>query len=374
MQESVKFTSTDLAKYPFLKESTEYMRNPNLLFSKSVSLDMNDLLSAEMERSRLRAQERIENAIQFLYVGERIEDDMEIPSFPIAVLVAIATKNNFIKKRFALAEAKQAYHGFPEKSGALKSGFLNESRERLIAIARDFDWSIEINREIGIPADYFSVGISDYLRNITHLRDAKWKLINRLLEHGRVYLNQQDVARLLQEEVQRRIDARLNTKEAPQFPKPIEDIATKLIELAKEKIGESEMEGFPREVSQSAFPPCIEALYVAATLGKHLGHVERFTLVSFLVTIGMPTDQVAEVFRTFSDYNARLTLYQVEHIAGSKGSGTKYTPPSCSTLQTHGVCTNTDQLCSRIYHPLKYYLRKQKLVPKPTQQQSEPQK
>ncbi len=368
MLESVRFTSTDLAKYPFLKESAEYMRNPDLMFSKSVSLDMNDLLSPELERSRLRAQERIENSIQFLYAGERIEDDMEIPSFPIAILLAIATKNSFIKKRFALAEAKQAYHGFPEKSGTLKSGFLNESKEKLRAIARDFDWSIEINREMGIPADYFSVSIPDYLRNITHLRDAKWKLINRLLKNGRVYLGQQDVARLLQEEVQRRIAARLDTKEAPQFPKAIEDIATKLLELAKEKIGESEMEGFPKEVSQSAFPPCIEALYLAATHGKHLGHVERFTLVSFLVTIGMPTEQVAEVFKTFSDYNARLTLYQIEHIAGSKGSGTKYTPPSCSTLQTHGVCGNTDDICRRVHHPLNYYLRKQKLQPKPAPQ------
>jgi DNA primase large subunit len=134
-----------------------------------------------------------------------------------------------------------------------------------------------------------------------------------------------------------------------------------MLELAKEKIGEAEMEGFPKEVSQSAFPPCIEALYAAATHGKHLGHVERFTLVSFLVTIGMPTEKVAEVFKAFSDYNARLTLYQVEHIAGSKGSGTKYTPPSCSTLQTHGVCSNSDELCRKIHHPLNYYLRKQRV-------------
>jgi DNA primase large subunit len=108
-------------------------------------------------------------------------------------------------------------------------------------------------------------------------------------------------------------------------------------------------------------------LYEAATHGRHLGHVGRFTLTSFLVTIGMPTEKVAEVFKTFSDYNARLTLYQVEHIAGSKGSGTKYTPPSCSTLQTHGVCTNSDELCHyHVHHPLNYYLRKQRMLPKTT--------
>ena len=232
-----------------------------------------------------------------------------------------------------------------------------------MAIARDFDWIIELNREPGIPLDYYSVGIADYLRNITHLRDQKWKLVNRLIANGRVYLNQQDVSRLLQEEVQRRIETRLDAKESPEFPQQITEIAEKANVLAKEKIGESEIEGFPKEVSQSAFPPCIVALYDAASHGRHLSHTGRFTLTSFLVTIGMSTEKVAEVFKTSSDYNMRLTRYQVEHIAGSKGSGTKYTPPSCSTLQTHGVCTNSDQLCRRVHHPLNYYLRKQPSLP-----------
>ena len=66
------------------------------------------------------------------------------------------------------------------------------------------------------------------------------------------------------------------------------------------------------------------------------------------------------MFKTFSDYNERLTRYQIEHIAGERGSGTKYTCPPCSVLQTHGVCKNRDETCRRIYHPLAYYKRKQK--------------
>ena len=352
--ETVKFTPTDLAKYPFLKETATYM--------KKLGLDIEELTSPELGQILYRAEKRLENAIQFVYVGDRCkDDDLEIPSFPVAIMLAIATKNGFIKKRYALAEAKQAHLEFQ-----------SESSERLMAIARDFDWNIEQNQETGIPADYFAIGVADYLRNITHLRDEKWKLVNRLLAHGKVYLSQHDVARLLQEEVQRRIDARLDIKEAPQFPQPIMDIAEKMMELAKEKIGESEMEGFPKEVSQTSFPPCIVALYDAASHGRHLSHVGRFTLTSFLVTIGMPTEKVAEVFRTFSDYNARLTRYQVEHIAGSKGSGTKYTPPSCSTLQTHGVCTNFDELCRNVRHPLSYYQRKLKLMPKVTPSAPDP--
>jgi DNA primase large subunit len=343
-QETVKFTPSDLAKYPFLKETASYM--------KKLGLDIEELTSPELAQILNRAQERLEKAILFIFVGQRGKNDVEIPSFPVAIMLAIATKNNFIKKRYALAEAKQAYLEFQA-----------EPAEKLMAIARDFDWTIEMNQDSGIPIDYFSVNVADYLRNTTHLRDEKWKLINRFLMAGKVYLNQQDVARLLQEEVQRRIDTRLDSKEVPQFPQPIVDIADKLVESAKEKIGEQEMEDFPKVVSQSAFPPCIVALYGAASHGRHMGHVERFTFTSFLLTIGMPPEKVAEVFKTSSDYNQRLTQYQVEHIAGSKGSGTKYTPPSCSTLQTHGVCSNADELCSRVHHPLNYYLRKQKLHP-----------
>ena len=182
------------------------------------------------------------------------------------------------------------------------------------------------------------------------------------MTNGKVYLNKHDACRLLQEEIQRRIEARLEIKEVPPFPQKIIDIAERINVLAKERIGESEMEGFPKVVAQSAFPPCIVTLYEAATKGRHLSHIGRFTLTSFLVTVGMPPEKVAEVFKTFSDYNARLTRYQVEHIAGSRGSGTRYTPPRCDTLQTHGVCVAGDELCRRVRHPLVYYKRKQRMM------------
>ena len=124
-----------------------------------------------------------------------------------------------------------------------------------------------------------------------------------------VYLNQHDVARLLQEEVQRRIESRLEATELPTFPEKITEIADQLLDLAKDRIGEEEMEGFRKTVSQSAFPPCIVALQEAVAKGHHLSHVGRFTLTSFLVSIGMPSEKVAELFKSFSDYNERLTSF-----------------------------------------------------------------
>ena len=295
-----------------------------------------------------RAEERVGKAILSVSIGEKRENDVEIPSFPVAIMLAIATKNSLIKKRYALAEAKQGFFDMQF-----------ETREKILAIARDFNWNIAPNRDSEIPLE-FALNFTDYLRNTAHLRDEKWKLVNRLLVNGKVYLNQHDVARLLQEEIQRRIEKRLEVTELPTFPEKITKMAERLTELAKEKIGAAEMEGFPKVVAQSAFPPCIAALYEAASKGRHLSHVGRFTLTSFLVNIGMPPEKVSELFKSFSDYNERLTRYQVEHIAGERGSRTRYIPPQCTTLQTHGVCTNSDGLCRRIRHPLAYYKRKQR--------------
>ena len=338
--ETVKFTESDLAKYPFLKETAEHI--------KKLGLKIEDLANPEMEQVLNRAQERVKNAILSVSVGEKRESYLEIPSFPVAIMLAIATKNSFIKKRYALAEAKQAF-----------SEMQLETSQRLMAIALDFGWNLALNRDSEMPLE-FEVNFADYLRNTTHLRDKKWKLVNRILMNGKVYLSQHDVARLLQEEVQRRIEARLEATELPNFPEKITEMAEGLINLAKERVGEEEMEGFPKVVSQSAFPPCIVALYEDASKGRHLSHVGRFTLTSFLISIGMPVEKVNELFKSFSDYNERLTRYQVEHIAGERGSRTRYTPPQCATLQTHGVCVNRDALCRWVRHPLAYYRRKLK--------------
>ena len=128
-------------------------------------------------------------------------------------------------------------------------------------------------------------------------------------------------------------------------------------------MGRLKVDEMPKVVVQAAFPPCINALYQEAALQPPpQPTVGRFTLTSFLINIGMTPEKVNELFKTFSDYNERLTLYQIEHIAGERGSATKYTPPQCSVLQNaYGVCKNCDDLCRRIYHPLGYYRRRQKL-------------
>lgn len=345
--ESAGFTKDDLARYPFLKETAEYI--------KPLDLQIDDLTSAGMDLIVKRAEERVNDAL----VNRRIirnmkKIDLEILSFPVALLIVIATENSFIKKRYALAEAKQA-------SGDL----VGEQKEKILKVAKDFDWKITLmpTGSLDSPLE-FTIDFADYLLNSAHLHDKKWKLTNSILSHGRIYLNKKDVVRLLEEEVRRRVEKRLEVK-LQKCPPKLALIAERVKKLASEVIGAIETEELPKLVVQSAYPPCVNALLETARSNHHLSHIERFTLTSFLVNIGMSSENVNELFKTFSDYNERLTRYQIEHIAGERGSATRYTPPQCSLLQTHGVCKNRDDLCRRVYHPLAYYKRKQKLVSKP---------
>jgi DNA primase large subunit len=325
-----------MAKYPFLKEAAEYVRK--------LDFKIEDLTSPDFAKILERAEERIEEAILYMIVSRKLrEEEIEILSFPAAIILAIATENTRVKKRYALAEAKQSYENLKE-----------ESLEKILAIAQNFGWKISINDEDKIPYE-FKLHFVNYLKNLTHLRDKKWKLVNRLLSKGNVYLTKNETARLLSEEIRRYIEKRLEVKEIPKLPQTIIEIAEKINKLSSEKLSQTETETFPKTIRQEAFPPCIKALYQSISSGHHLSHIGRFTLTSFLINIGMPTESVIELFKNFSDFNERMTRYQVEHIAGERGSRTRYTPPKCDTLKTHGICVNPDILCQKTRHPLSYY-------------------
>lgn len=338
---TVQFTKNDIAKYPFLKAATKYMRIPDL--------KIEDLTSPELEGILKRAEERVEEAILYARVSRKLKrEDIEISSYPAAIVLATATGNSFIKKRYALAESKQAYEDLKD-----------EPKEKIVKFAQNFAWKLMLNQNSGIPFE-FMVSFTSYLRNTTHLRGKKWKLVNRLLSIGNVYLTRNETARLLSEEIRKHIGKRLEVEELPKFPTEIMKIAEKINKLSVEKIGKAEMEGFPKTVVQTAFPPCVKALYEAVSAGRHLSHIGRFMLTSFLVNVGMSSESVVDLFKSFSDYNERMTRYQVEHIAGERGSRTRYIPPKCDTLKTHGVCTNPDELCRTVHHPLSFYRIKSK--------------
>jgi len=336
-----KFAKSDYAKYPFLKTATRYVRIPEL--------KIRDLTDPAFKTILKRAEERLNESILYALVSynPQMDEDVEIISFPVAIMLALATKDPLIKKRYALAEANKTYEDLKD-----------ELKERILEFAKNFGWKLAAHDStLDLPYE-FSIDFVDYLRNTTYLRDKKWKLVNRSLSKGNVYLGKEEITRLLKEEVRKHVEERLYTKDLPTFQPEIIEIAERIKKLSLEKIGKTEAEEFPKIITQEAFPPCINALYQTFTSGRHLSHIGRFTLTSFLINIGMPPEKLIELFRNISDFNERMTRYQVEHIAGERGSRARYIPPKCDTLRTHGVCLNPNELCQKVGHPLAYYKRK----------------
>jgi DNA primase large subunit len=325
-----------LAKYPFLPEAAEYI--------KSLDLKITELTDATFSPIVDRAEKRVENTLTADNTGApSTKYEVEIPSFPIAVMLVAAIDDSYLKKRYALLEAKRVSESLKE-----------EPAEVILKIAGFFKWKIKPQKAT------FTLHFTDYLRNATVFREKEWKLVNRQLVNGRVTLTKNEVTRLLEEEVKRHVENRLRTKDLT-LPDELVVRAERLKQLLMLKKGKLRLEETPKQVVIAAFPPCIKALYTSIQSGHHLSHIGRFTLTTFLVNIGMTPEEVIALYQSLSDFNERLTRYQVEHISGARGSGTKYRPPRCDTLRTHGVCVAPDELCKSRYpirHPLGYYRRK----------------
>ncbi|MEM2111274.1 MAG: DNA primase large subunit PriL, partial [Candidatus Bathyarchaeia archaeon] len=306
--------TSDLAKYPFVPEAAEEVRKRDLKIENLTNPNYQPILS--------RAEKRIEEALlnnppEVSY--HQHEDDIEILSFPVAIVLTAASSNDYIKKRYALAEAKRAYELLQ-----------NDEEEKVMEIARTFNWKIRMSHEkINQRKFPFAIHFTDFLRNIEPFYEKEWKLINQTMLKGEVYLTKQDVARLLQEEIRRYIELKLSSDVRSMLPDGILERVDKLKQAYSGREKQTPFEELPEEVINDAFPPCIRRLYNLAKSGGHLSHVGRFTLTSFLLRAGMEPSQVVDLFRVSSDFNERLTRYQVEHIAGGRGSRTKYIPPKC---------------------------------------------
>jgi DNA primase large subunit len=345
--EEPSFSKEDLAKYPFMPQAARFV--------KELDLEIDELRSDESTISETfksildRAEKRVEEAIISAKVNREIRiPEKEIPSFPIAIMMVVAMEDSFTKKRYALAEAKSAYEQLEK-----------EKTEKIFKIAKHFKWKITPiqYKKTDVRIYDFMLHFTDFLKNSTNFHETEWKLVNRPLVNGTVYIKKKDADRLLQEEIRRYIEEKLNTK-VSSLPPNIMSRIERLKQLFIERKGKGQFEELPKKVIIIAFPPCIKELYDATTSGHHISHIGRFALTSFLVSIGMTPENVTDLFRSFSDFNEKMTRYQVEHIAGERGTRTKYLPPRCDTLRTHGVCHSTEEDCRRIRHPLTYYKRK----------------
>src|SRR6267143_1242713 len=320
-------TRADLEKYPFLSEASEYVRE--------LGLSIDELAAPEFSPVLDRAENRLEEALSRGRVSEAImNENAEILSFPVSNLILSLVGEERARRRFALAEAKRAYELLRQ-----------ESPEKLEHIASStFKWKVKrLDLKLGKRLYDFALSLPDFLRNSVHLREPRWNLPNRVLDHGFVYVTRDEAARLMEEEVRTKILERSRG-------------------LVVKWLGVPTKYELPKVPLPEAMPPCVRHLMDSLDEGKNVQHMGRFTLASFLLNIGAGEEDVVKLFKPATDFSERMTRYQVEHIGGKRGGRTKYTCPMCTTLKTHGVCYKPDEICGTIRNPLSYYKAKSRTL------------
>ncbi|MEF8879360.1 MAG: DNA primase large subunit PriL [Candidatus Thermoplasmatota archaeon] len=329
-----------LSRYPFLDVSRDYVSENDI----TVKELFDDPL---YERARVIGIERIDNAFENGDVGERslaTKNDciMELLSYPIARMITVCVGNTYFKRRYALGEAVHAY-----------KNLIKENISFLLDVAEEFDLKVKQDEN-----DKLSVYFTDYLHSAP-TRYKSWKMINRDMKNGYVYLSKRNLARLIQEKLRDRINYELDQKDCNQliyktFEEDIERFRNKL-KLRKKKISAKPIGEFKTEM----LPPCMKNILSSIQNGENVPHMGRFAFVSFLNSLSLNVNEILKLFSSAPDYEEEKTRYQVEHITG-RGSSTSYKPPSCEKMNTYGLCPTEekDRLCKKVPHPMSYYRAK----------------
>jgi DNA primase large subunit len=345
--ELIPITNEDMVKYPFLPQVRAHIAESGL--------DIETLGGSPRVRKRaiLRVTSSFDRPSHSLLENSReIDIDTEIAIFPLAVLYVAGVGDRRLRDKFAVHEAQQINRYLEE-----------ETREDVILeVARTFKWDIRFEKSK--TENKISIPFAKYVENttkakLTHI--SKWKLVNRALDKGRVSVSPYEVARLLQVEVEERIKAYADL-EAATVPGELQEDINELKDIFLKT--RPQLEEFDQIVhaQESEYPPCINTFMKKAMKGEHLSHVERFTLVTYLLHQGISVDSIVSLFSNVSDFNEAKTRYQVENLAGRTGGRSEpYITYNCDTLQTHGACIKSDDpICQRIRNPLSYHLRKQR--------------
>jgi DNA primase large subunit len=191
--------------------------------------------------------------------------------------------------------------------------------------------------------------ISDYLSRSTLFHEQEWKLINRSVNGGFVYLDVEETVRLVRNELSILIYNKIKDMKITKIPNEIKLQANSI----KQNIV------IPRHFNSKTlkFPPCINHAIEQLNKNENLPHSARFLLATYMLALGKSIDEIIQLFKNAPDYNEQITRYQIEHLAGKKGSLTKYSVPSCSKLANENLCFYTDE-CKGITNPIQFGIKR----------------
>ncbi|WFO75300.1 DNA primase large subunit PriL [Desulfurococcaceae archaeon MEX13E-LK6-19] len=368
----LRIYSIDYKKYPFLANLKEIME------SRWPGLSLEDLLKSRTGVIYERAIEILKGVIfsgQIKY-SPRVTTEDEVVAFNIALMILSLIGNKWLRDRFAVSFAKYV-HEFLKK----------EPPENIEAIARALGMDVRYDPSncpkipllkrsmLFYKIIPFSINVKDYLKYAKRLiNDPKYALINQIVDHGRVYVEKDILTRIIVEAIASSIQEKIVLiSEVPSDVKPLIEELKKELGLDQQTQNTQET-SFSQQISVTlkdkqpvqgvidfdAFPPCMKNLVDQLKRGENLSHQARFTITAFLTRIGMDVDSILELFSNVPDFNEKIARYQIEHIAGLRGSRKQYLPYSCATMKSLGLCPLTEKDCNT-KNPLVAYWKNLRL-------------
>ncbi|QMU54187.1 MAG: DNA primase [Nitrosopumilus sp.] len=333
----------EIAKYPFLADAGDYLKDKGFSIYNfgidpvlKISVDKAYHRITASTEGKIYDSDLIDGQASKPYILER-----EVFSFLVAIVLIKLSRMPTLVKRFALAEARRAESYLKKDLGRASNPSEIDLLKKII-----FELSgIEVMKK----DDFFTISVPDYLKQSATFNEKEWKLINRHVENGKVFLNSEKIVRLLRKEISVYISSKINKSPTPEMIPGLETKVNDLISLAKKYT--------PVFVSTGEYPPCIKHAINILEKGENLAHSGRFMLATFLLAKGQSVQQIAPLFKNAPDYNERVTLYQLNNLAGTSGSGTQYFCPSCQKLQAQSLCFATSE-CDNIINPMQFGRKK----------------
>lgn len=324
----------DFAKYPFLKESQQFMGRDADSVDQFLHTNTGKIaLKHAMERVRtsLRAFDNRDGSQDL--PADSLGVKISVSGYVLARIIVSCASDRALIERLVRYEAQRAYNFLIDEE---------DDKKRFVAGS--------IGMDINGPA----LPVIQYIEIVAGLHEERWRLVNRDVEGGLVRVAPLEMNELLREQI--RV---ILLRQFPlRVPGPVCNLLIPQIEEIQGTYQRTMLEQFGT-VEEESFPPCMQALIAALTTGTNIPHSGRFALTAFLHNIGMGTTEIISLYCRAPDFDVTKTQYQVEHISGR--GGTEYTAPSCAAMRTYGICVRSDSICDKINHPLNYYrFRKKK--------------
>jgi len=323
------FSLEELAKYPFLNASKKYVAEMKLNLE---TLDKHFIYSSAIKLGELRAIDAINLNVPFKFLnierGDKASMELAILSYVLARIFVNLIGNKWLVSKFARGEAENAFYHLK-----------NESKDTLERIQADL--GIDLRSKMDFYT-YLS------LTRELSIKDKKWKLVNRILEKGKVQIRPEEKKILLKEAIFQKVAEPISISNVPKkfigIAKSIEAKVTR-IKDTKTKL---------KDIDQERLPPCIKEQLSRLERGD-ISHHGRFLLATFFINLSLDIEKIEEIFRRSPNFNEKMTRYQLEFLAG-KRSKTRYLCPNCSKIKSYGLCVDE---CN-ITNPMQYYYKKSK--------------